>query len=101
MMEPATEMIRRTGMWDPKEVRYALFDLGASIAFPEDAVIEEMLTTHYLSFDLHHLPEGSVKYPYNPFRADVAFLGTCLQRTVRVGLLRLIVQNVMLMILFL
>lgn len=93
-----SEMLHSMGMWDPEEVRYALFDFGAFIAFPEDAVIEETLTTHYLSFDLYDVPEKSVKYPYNPFKANIAFLGTYLQRRIRVGLLRLMKQNFFILI---
>ncbi|KAH9483629.1 hypothetical protein JR316_0003099 [Psilocybe cubensis] len=74
-----TEMFRRTGLRKRDEVRYALFDFGASVAFPEDTVIEDTFTTDYLWFGVHNIQEDSVKYPYNPFKADIAFLGTALQ----------------------
>ncbi|KAH9483623.1 hypothetical protein JR316_0003093 [Psilocybe cubensis] len=73
------EIYRRTGVRDPKEVRYALFDFDAAVIFPEDTVIEEARMDHVLSFDRHWVPAESITYPYNPFRVDVAFMGTCLQ----------------------
>uniref|UniRef100_A0A8H7Y4K3 Protein kinase domain-containing protein n=1 Tax=Psilocybe cubensis TaxID=181762 RepID=A0A8H7Y4K3_PSICU len=77
------EIDRRTGVRDPKEVRYALFDFDAAVIFPEDTVIEEARMDHVLSFDRHYIPKESITYPYNPFRVDVAFMGTCLQTYVR------------------
>ncbi|KAH9483624.1 hypothetical protein JR316_0003094 [Psilocybe cubensis] len=79
----SSETIGKTGMRDPAEVRYALFDFGASITFPEDTDIEEASLTRYNSFALHDVPDESVKYPYNPFKLDMAFLGTSLQTYVR------------------
>ncbi|KAH9483633.1 hypothetical protein JR316_0003103 [Psilocybe cubensis] len=76
----SSETSRRTGLRDPKEVRYALFDFGGSVSFPEDTVIEQArMSRRDLNFDLHGVPSESVSYPYNPFRMDIAFMGTCLQ----------------------
>ncbi|KAH9483630.1 hypothetical protein JR316_0003100 [Psilocybe cubensis] len=80
----SSETIRRTGLRDPKEVQYALFDFGGSMIFPDDTVIEEArISRRDLNFHLHGVPPNSVTYPYNPFRMDVAFMGTCLQTYVR------------------
>ncbi|KAH9483631.1 hypothetical protein JR316_0003101 [Psilocybe cubensis] len=80
----SSETSRRTGLRDPKEVRYALFDFGASEIFPEDTNIEEArISRRDLNFGLHGVPPESVTFPYNPFRMDVAFMGNSLETYVR------------------
>uniref|UniRef100_A0A8H7Y1E6 Protein kinase domain-containing protein n=1 Tax=Psilocybe cubensis TaxID=181762 RepID=A0A8H7Y1E6_PSICU len=80
----SSETSRRTGLRDPKEVRYALFDFSASEVFPEDTILEEAHTSRRdLNFALHDVPPETISYPFNPFRVDVAFMGTCLQTYVR------------------
>uniref|UniRef100_A0A8H8CMM6 Protein kinase domain-containing protein n=1 Tax=Psilocybe cubensis TaxID=181762 RepID=A0A8H8CMM6_PSICU len=78
-----SERFRRTGLRDPKEVRYALLDFGFSIAFPEDTVEEDVRMIRYNSWGLHGIPDNSVIYPYNPFKADIAILASSLQMHVR------------------
>ncbi|KAH9483626.1 hypothetical protein JR316_0003096 [Psilocybe cubensis] len=79
-----SESSRRTGLRNPKEVRYALFDFGASEVFPEDTIIEEARTSRRdPHFGLHGVSFNTISFPYNPFRMDVAFMGTCLQTYVR------------------
>ncbi|KAH9483619.1 hypothetical protein JR316_0003089 [Psilocybe cubensis] len=77
------EYFRRTGLRDPNEVRYALIDFGISIAFPEDTVIEDLRMIRYNSWFIRNIPDDSVIYPYNPFKADVALLASVLQTYVR------------------
>lgn len=71
-------------MRNPEEVRYALYDFGSAVAYPEDSDIEEIQTTRFLNFYMHNIPPESVNGSYNPFKADMAFVRTCLQRRVRV-----------------
>lgn len=64
------------------EVRYTLYDFGASIAYPKDAVIEDLVATRRLNFELRDLPP--VKGSYNSFKADIALMPGALQAKVRV-----------------
>jgi hypothetical protein len=71
------------GMRDPSTTRYAIYDFGYSLIYPYETVLEDVTETQFLNFDLRDLPIPSG--PYNPFQADVAFLGVTLQRWVRVS----------------
>ncbi|KAH9478692.1 hypothetical protein JR316_0009150 [Psilocybe cubensis] len=68
--------LRRLG-----EVKYALIDFGNAVVYPEDTVIENVVATRPLNYWLRELPK--VEGPYNPFKADIAFLGAELEYKVR------------------
>ncbi|PPQ80569.1 hypothetical protein CVT25_001603 [Psilocybe cyanescens] len=74
-------LISAKGLRNPSEVRYALLDFGASQMFPCDTVIEDMTSTRRLNYRLRGLPV--VKGSHNPFKSDVAFLGSGLQTRIR------------------
>lgn len=77
------ELMTTKGLRRPGEVRCALIDFGNAIAFPEDSVIENVIATRPINYWLRDLPK--VEGPYNPFRADIAFLGAELEYKVRVS----------------
>lgn len=70
------------GLRDPSDVKYTLLDFGNALMFPEDCIIEDAIATRPLNYALRGVEV--VEGPYNPFKADMAFLGLGLQATVRV-----------------
>ncbi|KAH9478695.1 hypothetical protein JR316_0009153 [Psilocybe cubensis] len=75
------EPITQRGLRRPGEVRYALIDFGNAIVFPEDTIIENVIATRPLNYWLRDLPK--IDGAYNPFKADIAFLGAELEYKVR------------------
>jgi hypothetical protein len=71
------------GMRDPTTTRYAIYDFGHSLMYPYETVLEDVTETRFMNFVIRGLP--APPGPYNPFQADVAFLGKILQRYVRIS----------------
>lgn len=85
-----TRGIYLMGLRDPSVTRYAIYDFGGSSIFPEDTVLEDVQSTEFFHFGLRgcETPPG----PWNPFQVDILFLGTTLQRWVRVSNKHLIIK---------
>lgn len=67
------------GLRVPGEVQYALFDFGNSIMLPEESKIEELIETRPLNYAHRNAKYVEGPLSYNPFKADIAFLGLELQ----------------------
>ena len=67
-----------TVMRDLTTTQYAIYDFGCSFIYPNETVLEDVGETRFLHFGLRLLPIPSG--PYNPFKADVGFVGIKLQR---------------------
>ncbi|KAF9457533.1 hypothetical protein BDZ94DRAFT_1272850 [Collybia nuda] len=70
-----------TGLRDTSVTRYAIYDFGGSLIYPEDTILENAQTDEFLNFRLrgYETPPG----PWNPFQVDILFLGCILERWVR------------------
>uniref|UniRef100_A0A8H8CKR3 Protein kinase domain-containing protein n=1 Tax=Psilocybe cubensis TaxID=181762 RepID=A0A8H8CKR3_PSICU len=75
------ELLKTKGLRRPGEVKYALIDFGNAVVYPEDTVIKNVVATRPLNYWLRSLPE--IEGPYNPFKADIAFLGSQMEYKVR------------------
>ena len=71
-----------TGLRDLATTQYAIYDFDCSFIYPYETVLESVRETRPLHFRLRCLPPPSG--PYNPFQADIAFVGMILQGWVRV-----------------
>lgn len=69
-----------TGVREPKDVRYTIYDFGYSLIYPMDTDIDTVNTSRRLSY--YHAPDPSG--PYNPFKSDVAMMGGLLHGHVMV-----------------
>lgn len=60
-----------TGVRDPQEVEYTVYDFGHSLLYPLDANIDSVTTSRRLRY--YHAPDPTGEY--NPFKSDVAMMG--------------------------
>lgn len=60
-----------TGVRDPQEVEYTVYDFGHSLLYPLDANIDSVITSRRLRY--YHAPDPTGEY--NPFKSDVAMMG--------------------------
>lgn len=69
-----------TGVRDPQDVKYIVYDFGYSLIYPMDTDIGKVETFRRLQY--YHAPDPTP--PYNPFKSDVAMMGGLLHGHVMV-----------------
>jgi hypothetical protein len=70
-------------MRDPTTTQYAIYDFGYSLIYPYETVLEDVTETRFMGFEKRGIP--APPGPYNPFQADVIFVGVIIGRYVRVS----------------
>lgn len=78
-----TRADRLKGMRDPMTTQYAIYDFGYSLIYPYETVLEDVTETRFMGFEKRGIP--APPGPYNPFQADVVFVGVIIGRYVRVS----------------
>lgn len=69
-----------TGVRNPNDVKYVVYDFGYSLIYPMDADINKVKSVRKLQY--YHAPDPTP--PYNPFKSDVAMMGGLLHGHVMV-----------------
>ncbi|KAF9457534.1 hypothetical protein BDZ94DRAFT_201523 [Collybia nuda] len=69
------------GLRNTSVTRYAIYDFGGSLIYPEDTILEDVHSNEFFNFRLrgYETPPG----PWNPFQVDILFLGCVLECWVR------------------
>ncbi|PPR00739.1 hypothetical protein CVT24_000945 [Panaeolus cyanescens] len=67
-----------TGRCDPNDALYAVIDFGHSVAYPLESDLDEITTT------LHYGTEFGPPLERNPFKVEMYWVGTMINRSVRI-----------------